>query len=133
MAEAVRVRGLRELDRSFAKANRDLRNGLREELRVVVEPVRVDAERLAVARISHIGPTRARSWANMRTGITRDAAYVAPKQRGRLSRKNPRLHRPKFSGLLLSRAMEPALQQNEARIIKRLGFLLDLIKERNGF
>lgn len=70
----------------------------------------------------------------MRAGYSsRDAvAYIVPYQHGRLSRKNPRLKRPKFGALLLHRAMEPALQKNREKIVARLEFLTDLIIRRNG-
>lgn len=134
MNDAVRVRGLRELERAFGKASRDLKDGLKAELLTAAEPVRQQAEQIAVQTIPRIGPMRPRSWARMRAGhSTRFAlTYIAPRQRGRMSRANPALARPKFARTLL-RPMEQSLERNHQSIIQRLEFVLDIVRDRNGF
>ena len=59
----------------------------------------------------------------MRTGITTRLVYVAPVQRGVKGRG--RGQRPKFGTLLMDRAMEPALEQNQHRIEADFDQMLD--------
>jgi hypothetical protein len=50
----------------------------------------------------------------MRVGVTRHTVYVAPKQRA--GRGGPGRGRPNLAGLLMDRAMLPALKTNAPRI-----------------
>lgn len=116
--ETLRLEGFRELQRALAQADRTVRTEFRLRLRAVAEPVRSDAERLASAEISRIGVP----WSRMRVGITRTSVYVAPVERGRRTRQSMR--RPNLAGLLMGRAMLPALQQNEARTVAEVESML---------
>lgn len=119
--DPIRVEGLRELNKAFRLASRELSKELRDSLRVAVEPVEIGAESLALTRIRRIGP----KWWDMRIGVTRTLVYVAPKQRGRFTKRNPRRYaRPNLSGLLLEKAMEPALNANIANITARVDDML---------
>ena len=113
VGETVRVQGLRELQRAFKLADVTLERELRTSLRQVAEPVRADAESLATATIPRVGMP----WSRMRVGVTQSSVYVAPRQRG--VRGGPR-RRPNFAGLLLERAMMPALARNESRVVAEL-------------
>jgi hypothetical protein len=108
----VYVRGFHELQTAFAHADREVRLGSRKVLRDVAEPVRRDAEGLALQTIPRIGLR----WSKMRIGITRNLVYVAPRQRGVKTRGYNARRRPNLAGLLMDRAMEPALEQNEPQI-----------------
>ena len=119
----VVVRGLREFVAACDHADKRIRREVRGELRSVAEPVRHDAETLARSTIPRIGPL----WPLMRVGVTRSLVYVAPKQRGRLSRANPALRRPNLAGLLMDRAMEPALTQNVPGIQASVERVLDQV------
>lgn len=101
----VKVKGLTELNRALRRTDKDVRVGIRRELRSVAEPVRADAEALATVQIPGIG----KPWSSMRVGQTLDSVYVAPKQRG--SRVKAR-QRPNLAGLLMDRALQPALDRN---------------------
>jgi hypothetical protein len=105
------VIGIDELNRAFTVASREFLRDKRTRLRGLAEPVRADAESMAVSRIPTIGP----EWFRMRTGATATASYVAPVKRGT---KIPTRKRRRFAQLLLSRAMEPALTKN-APLIQR--------------
>lgn len=120
---------MRELSAAFAKADRDVRLGWRHELRDVAEPVRRDAEALAKEQIPRIG----KRWARMRTGVTRKIVYVAPREKGN-RRTGPvsearRRADKKFAGLLMDRAMEPALEAHEAEIEQRIDHALDVMAD----
>lgn len=116
---AVRVEGLRELERAFKLTGLGMEKGVREALESASEPVRLDAQGLAVARIRNIGVP----WSRMRVGVTRRTAYVAPQERGRRTR--PGGGRPNLATLLRARAMEPALAQNIANVEREVGEALD--------
>lgn len=117
----LRVEGLRELQRAFAVADKTLSRDLRSRLRDVAEPVRSQAESLAVSRIRNVGIP----WSRMRVGVTRASVYVAPRERGVASRANVRRRRPNLATLLMDRAMDPALDANQERIASGMGQLLD--------
>lgn len=105
------------MQRAFQLADRDLRTELRTSLRKVAEPVRTDAERLAVAGIPTVGVP----WSRMRTGVTQTSVYVAPRERGT---RDSRRRRPKFASVLLNRAMLPALRRNEHLVAVEMDRLL---------
>lgn len=118
------VRGYTELLRADARATKDTKLGVRKALRVVAEPVRRDAEGLAVESIRNMG--RSPKWARMRVGITTRVTYVAPRQRG--ARKNPYAQRPNLANLLAERSMEPALARNEVTMERAFDRMLDGIE-----
>lgn len=118
------VENLANLQRALAKADKGVRLGLRKGLREVAEPVRRDAEALAAGSIPRIGA----KWPRMRVGVTRNLIYVAPRQRGT---KEKSRKRPNLAGLLLDRAMDPALERNKGRIEGDVEALLD--KVATGF
>ena len=124
MPGAVEVRGLRELDRAFLEVSKDVRTGMRKELREVAEPVRSAAEELAAGGIRNIGDR----WSRMRVGVTSKMVYVAPKarRRGGSPRKN-------LAVLLLTRALEPALAQHQEEVVHRIEGWLDGLIDKNGF
>jgi hypothetical protein len=124
MANAVRVEGLRELERAFALADRELHHDLRDALAESAAPVRSDAQSLAgagVIRNLHSGD----DWTRMRVGVGRSIAYVVPVERGVKGRGNRRFRRPSFGQMLLGRAMEPALERNVRKVELRFLELLD--------
>lgn len=119
--QTVRVEGFRDLQRAFKLADETLAREFRDELREAAEPVRLDAERLAVAGIPKIGL----AWSRMRVGVTQTSVYVAPKQRG--TRTSLPSRRPNLADLLLGRAMVPALKRNEPRVVEAVDDLLGRI------
>lgn len=121
---AVYVKGLRELQAALAKADKDIRLGVRKELRDVAEPVRRDAEALAGSSIRNIGER----WDDMRVGVTRTMVYVAPRRKG-VRAGNPR-KRPNLARLLAARALEPALDRNQHNIRHDLDRVIDRVCDR---
>lgn len=116
LAEAtIRVKGYKEITKAFAKADRSIKGEMQEAFKDVAEPIRLGAELRARSRITHIGPR----WGLMRTGLTTTRVYVAPRERGRRSRLNRALGRPNLAGLLMDRAMQPALDANEHLVAER--------------
>lgn len=101
-----------------------LKTELRGFLREAAEPVQARAQSLAVEKIRNIGPR----WSLMRVGVTTAGAYVAERQRG-LKGPHPR-RRPNLAGLLVDRALEPALQENHDRVVAALERGLDRITSK---
>lgn len=120
----AKVHGLAETQRAFSRANKELSKDLRTSLRKVAEPVRAEAETMAVHNIPHVGGP----WSRFRVGVTRHSVYVAPRQRGRRSA----LRRPNFAGILMDRAMQPALDAHANDIEDSLKDMLDDIADRWG-
>jgi hypothetical protein len=128
MAGAV-VEGYQDLQRALKRADRDIRLGMRKELREVAGPVQATAERNAVDRIRNIGV----EWPRMRIGITQKSVYVAPAQRGVGSRATPGQRtkkRPNLAPLLMDRAMQPALDQHQEQIMRDLERMLDRVADK---
>lgn len=120
----IEVKGLRELQRAFALAGAAAKKEVRAALAEIGEPIARDAEALAAAKIRRIG----KKWPQMRVGVTQTFVYVAPQQRGTLSKRNPtRYSRPNLFDLLMGRAMEPALEQNAPFIEEAFGRALDRV------
>ena len=118
---AVRVKGLDGLRRAFRAYDRALATDLDDALEEAANPVRRDAQTLAMVAIRRIGP----SWARMRIGTAGGVVYVAPVERGTKGRGNQRFRRPNLANLLLDRAMEPALARNQSAVIRRVDEALD--------
>jgi hypothetical protein len=125
---AVVVSGLRDVNAAFAHTNRDLRLGWRAGMRQIAEPVRRDAEQLAMSSIRHM-PASPR-WSRMRIGVTRNMVYVAPRQRGYKGRGRHPSKRPNLGNLLMNRAMQPALEQHEHDTMAAFEQLLDHVADR---
>jgi len=119
-SRALRVRGLRELNRAFALADATYQRDYHASLRKIAEPVRRDAERLAGDEVRNVHPGD--DWAGMRVGITRRLVYVAPQKRGS---KRGTKKRPNLAPLLMDRAMQPALDSGVGGVTAEFGLLLD--------
>ncbi len=115
MANTIHVKGLRELNRAFARADRTVKNEKNKKLREAAEPVRRGAEALAEGRITNIGDV----WPRTRIGVTQSSVYVAPRTRNRGGAK-----RPRFGTRLVEEAMIPALDANREQAVRRLDELL---------
>lgn len=106
MANAVRITGLRELERAFKLYGRGMEKGLREAMESAAEPVKQDAQTFARSAIK-VGSI---DWSSMRVGVTRRTAYVAPAKRRTVGSR-----RSKFRDVLLP-PMESALEQNIPKV-----------------
>jgi hypothetical protein len=119
------VTGLRDVQAAFARADRESRVGLARDFQAVAEPVRREAETLALSRIRRMPHSPA--WARMRTGRTLNVIYVAPRQRGVTTRGPDPRHRPNLANLMMERAMQPALEHNEPQIERATEAILDRV------
>lgn len=120
----IRVRGYRELSRTFKEMGREVQKEARDELKAAGEPVRAAAEANAVTSISNIGD----NWSRMRLGVTSKVVYIAPRARSRGGSR-----RPNLAVLLLNDAMIPALGANETEIVHGLEQAINHLADRHGF
>ena len=116
----IKVRGFTELHRALRNADKETRLGIRKVEREAAEPVRVEAQELAAREISHIGT----EWAAMRTGITTKLVYVAPRRR-----RKKGTPRPNLAGLLMTKAMEPALDRHSEQIERSMEQALERMSD----
>lgn len=123
-AGEIRVQGLRELTSAFGRMSVQLKRDLAGELAVAAEPVRSRATDLAQTEIRNIGDR----WSQMRVGVTTSLVYVAPKARRR--RGSPR---PNLAGLLMNRAMQPALDEKAPEVVGLLDAMIGRLGGENGF
>lgn len=82
----------------------------------------MDAEARAVTEIRNL--SEGDPWQRMRAVARQNLVYVAPVERGR-NRRSPGRHRPNLAGLLMDRAMQPALEAKAGEVEERMGRLLD--------
>jgi len=123
MANAVRVLGLRDLQRAFGAADKAVQRDMKDALLEAAAPVRSDAQRLA-SGFAGAG----RPWSGMRIGATgRAIVYVAPVERGLGTNRNR--HRPRFGTKLMDEAMQPALDRNQEQVARRVEKLLDEVAD----
>ena len=114
-AQDLRVDGLAELNRAFARSRQNAAAEKDEALRRAAEPVRVDAETLAVSQSRGSVPC-----GHGCGSVSPPTLCMWPKQR---SVQGPR-SRPKFGARLMEDAMLPALQRNKEQAVDELDKLL---------
>ena len=122
MSDTVVTEGFVELSRAFGKVNKQFPKDLRKQLKRAAEPVRADASVLAGMQIRNLG--EGDPWTGMRTGGGVKLVYVAPKQKGRASRSNPRRRRPNLAPHLL-KAMQTALERNTTEVARQVDRALE--------
>lgn len=102
-----------------------MRRELRGELKSIGEPIRSDAQSLALAGIRNVGIP----WAEMRVGLSVDTVFVVP---ARKSRGGKSVKRPNLGRLLMEKALEPALARNHDRIADDVDAALGRVVARFG-
>lgn len=117
----IRVEGLREMNRAFARADKRLKKELTGRLREAAEPVRSDAERGVVSEIRNV--REGDKWSKMRVGVTQRLVYVAPKQRGVKSKARAQHRRPNLAQAMLD-PFDKALAGNRDRVVRDVDDLL---------
>jgi hypothetical protein len=89
-------------------------------LRAAAEPVRADAERLAVETIPRIGVP----WSRMRIGVTTTSVYLAPRQRGA---KLPKRRRPNLAALLLGGRWSRRSPERAVKVVAKIDAMLGVV------
>jgi hypothetical protein len=109
LAFAVELDGLVEMQRALSQLEPAIGRQLTADLKKAGEPVAVTAETFAVNEIRNM--SKSPKWSKFRVGSYVGVIYIAPKQKGTKVRAR---RRPNLAGLLMDRAMEPALSANES-------------------
>lgn len=123
---AVRVEGLAELTRDFRKMSKELGKEVAASLREAAEPARPKAEQKAREKIRNIGS----KWSTMKIGVTQGKGVVWMRPAARRSGGSPR---PNLSGLLVGRAMWPAVEEAEPQVMENMAKVIDDLAGHNGF
>ncbi len=113
---------------------REVAEGFAWDLEEAVSPVRLAAQ--AKAPTSMRNMVRTREWAAMRSGITRRkpaSVYVVPQLRGDRKRKRSQKQKEVFAERMQTRALDPALRENEQNIKRKVEDFLDHLANVNGF
>jgi hypothetical protein len=122
--EGVEVQGLRDFYRALGTLERGTQAALRQGLLEGAEPVRVRAQSLAASQIRNMTS----DWSKMKVGATAAAlVYVAPKARRKGGSK-----RPNLAGLLMKRAMRPALRQKQHEVERAVARAMSKAIHRAG-
>jgi hypothetical protein len=120
----VRVEGLRELLRVTDQLPKDVKRGVRNELRKVAEPIRDDAQQLFLANVSDDSR-------KTRYGVSvRKVGTISVEQRVKGKDRNPRRRRPKFTDLVWDKSLEPAAARNERAVMDGFNRVLDGLERR---
>lgn len=120
MAEAIRVKGLRELDRAFRNMDKDLSKKLRASLKEAAEIVAP----VARSKFERIQP---RSAATMTARARARGASVEQSQ-GRTTGL-----RPDFGSLQMRIALMPALDEKAPEVEQKVDEMLGHLAAENGF
>lgn len=121
--QALKLEGLQALQQALNRIDVRIRQRLQGRLAELAEPVRERAQELAGSEIRNIGD----EWSEMKVGVGIREVYVAPARRR--GRGSPRRN---LAGLLMSRALRPAGEQERATVEAGLQQLLDeIVTEEN--
>jgi hypothetical protein len=124
VSEHIRIRGQAELEAAFLQVRREVLAEIKPVLKEIGGEVAKDAQSRAGTEIRNIGPR----WARMRVGVTMKGVYVAP-----TSKRRGGSPRPNLAGLLMDRAMQPALDAKQDAAYARLDELVNVSSARAGF
>lgn len=132
MPSLIEIENFPELAKALAQTGPAVSKALRVGLKELAEPIAKSAEQFAVANISGIAREKTSHWEVMRTGISRgfSLVYVAPRQRGIKGRGDDPRRRPRFADTLGDEAMGPAVDANEANLVRGAEEIVDAVTGR---
>lgn len=136
-ARGIRVRGLTELVKTFKVMPIHLAEQFVDELEEAVNPVKLAAQAKAPTSMSGMGrPTPSnRAWSMMRVGVAKRIpahVWVAPALRSG-ARKQSQVQKDRFADRMQRLALDPALRENEDKVLEKIDDLLDRIGRKEGF
>lgn len=120
----LHVENLNGLIRAFRRADKEEAKLLIRELKLAAQPVATATQGRALGHIGRMPLSP--QWAVMRLGQSRSVVYMVPKQKGRMSKENPRKRRPNLKRLLL-REMEAALAEHASQVEQRVEHVLETV------
>lgn len=118
---AIRVEGLRELERALKASDKDAAKGLRKELREAAKVVALDAR-------GKFAGVDGYSAMGIRPRVRAGLVAVAEQSRKRTTGKHP-----DYGALQMRTALVPALWDKRPEVEKRIEKMLDTVGRDNGF
>jgi hypothetical protein len=120
VAEAVRVKGYREVVKGFRDLDKDVAKGIREQLRSAGQIVQREASAL-------FAPVSPRSAAGYKVRV-RQKGVAVEQSLGRTTGEHP-----EFGTLQMRTALLPALEREAPAVANAINGVLDRAAARNGF
>jgi len=121
----IRMEGLRDLQVMAEVSESKIVAEIPERIRQAAEPIRVHAQDLASAKIRNITP----AWQEIKLGTTLRSVYVAPAAH---RRRGSHLTRPNLGRLLVTRALQPAVDEGLESVAAALQSLVDEVFAEQG-
>jgi hypothetical protein len=136
----VIISGFTELERDLKATSPALLKAMRTGVILAVEPIKRDADRLALTQIS--GMKRARksagrragfigpllpAWSVQKTGENTKEVYMVPTEKGARAKENSALRRPNFATLMLGKSYDPALDQNRVQVANTVDHVIGTV------
>ena len=134
------VAGFTELERDLKQTGPLMIKAMRTGLTIAVQPIKRDADRLALTEIS--GMKRARktagrhagfigpllpAWSVQKIGQNTKEVYMVPTEKGARARENSGLRRPNFSTLMLGKSYDPALEANRVQVANTVDHVIGTV------
>jgi hypothetical protein len=134
------VAGFTELERDLKATGPLMLKAMRTGLTIAVQPIKRDADRLALTQIS--GMARARktarrtagfvgpllpAWSVQKTGQNSKEVYMVPREKGARARQDAALRRPNFSTLMLGKSYDPALEANRVQVANTVDHVIGTV------
>jgi hypothetical protein len=136
----VILAGFTELERDLKATSPALLKAMRIGLTIAVQPIKREADRLALTRIS--GMARARkgaakkksfigpvlpAWSVQKTGQNTKEVYMVPTEKGARARNDSALRRPNFATLMLGKSYDPALEGNRVQVLNTVDHVIGTV------
>jgi hypothetical protein len=125
----VIVSGFSQLERDLKATSPAMLKAMRTGLTVAMEPIKRDADRLSIQRIS--GMKRAKKkpppWSLQKIGQTTREVYMVPTEKGARARQDSALRRPNFATLMLGKSYDPALEGNRVQVANTVDNLIGTV------
>ena len=121
---AYRVEGLRSLLRVTDQMGKEVKKGVRDELRAVAEPARSEAQHLF---LSDVNPDERYS----RYGISvRATGMVSIEQRRKSRSRLPQQRRPNFTALQWEKVLDPVAEDTAPMLEEAMMGVLDRLERK---
>ena len=112
--DVIKVEGLAELRAAMTAFPAAVSREFTKDMRAAVEPARQAIEGRMASEISHM--KSGSPWIGARAGVTKNAVYVVPKQRGARGAK-AHGRRPNFATLAMEKAYLPSQAEATAGLV----------------
>jgi hypothetical protein len=125
----VIVAGFAELERDLKATSPRLLKAMRTGVRLAVDPIKRDADRLALSQISGMKRAKAKPppWSEQKIGENSKEVYMVPKEKGARAKRDSASRRPNFAILMLGRSYDPALEANRVQVANTVDHVIGTV------